>query len=157
MKKQEQLQNSRRRLLKVLAGAGAVAVTGTALPEKWSRPVVDAIVIPAHAQSTIIRSDRRLKRGVEPVDPREVLAQLVALPVSAWSYFFEPGTRHIGPMAQDFSAAFGVGSDNRRIDLVDANGVVIAALQALHGMVAERDAHIEALEARLSALEGVRH
>ena len=50
------------------------------------------------------------------------------LPVSVWTYGFDDdGVRHLGPMAQDFAAAFGLGDDDRVIDMVDANGVVMAA------------------------------
>lgn len=45
-------KTSRRRLLKtVVAGSGAFALTQK-LPEKWARPVVDTIVVPAHAITT---------------------------------------------------------------------------------------------------------
>ena len=37
--------------------------------------------------------------------------------------------RRLGPMAQDVAAAFGVGSDARRIDSIDADGSLLAALQ----------------------------
>ncbi len=54
------------------------------------------------------------------------------LPISKWSYKVEDGSvRHIGPMAQDFAAAFGLGSDDRSIGTVDADGVALAAMQAL--------------------------
>ncbi len=47
------------------------------------------------------------------------------LPVSVWTYGFDDdGVRHLGPMAQDFAAAFALGDDDRVIDMVDANGVV---------------------------------
>jgi len=66
---------SRRRLLQILGVGGAIAAT-VALPGKWTRPVVETIVVPAHAQAsataststTILQeSDIRLKRDVEPV------------------------------------------------------------------------------------------
>ena len=37
----------------------------------------------------------------------------------------------IGPVAQDFYAAFGVGHGERHIATVDADGVALAAIQAL--------------------------
>lgn len=43
---------ARRQLLKALAGAGGVFAAGKSLPEKWMRPVVDAVLLPAHAQAT---------------------------------------------------------------------------------------------------------
>ena len=54
------------------------------------------------------------------------------MPISEWSYNDEPSARHIGPMAQDFHAAFGVGETDRCIPTVDANGVALAAIQALN-------------------------
>jgi hypothetical protein len=48
-------------------------------------------------------------------------------------------------MAQDFAAAFGLGDDDRSINMVDANGVLTVAVQALYRRV-------EALEAQLAEL-----
>ena len=44
---------SRRRALKSLAGTGAVASAGLMLPERWTRPVVESAVLPAHAQGSV--------------------------------------------------------------------------------------------------------
>ena len=52
-------------------------------------------------------------------------------------------------MSQDFSATFGVGEDNRHINMVDAFGVALSSIQALYEMVQERDARIEALEQKV--------
>ena len=83
-------------------------------------------------------SDRALKYGVRPLSSEEVLLRLSRLPVSTWTYNNEPpGVRHIGPMAQDFNAAFGVGADPRFISPVDADGVAMVALQALHKQLQE--------------------
>ena len=43
---------ARRRLLRVLAGAGGVVATGALLPEKWTQPLVNRVLVPAHAQAT---------------------------------------------------------------------------------------------------------
>jgi hypothetical protein len=56
-------------------------------------------------------------------------------------------------MAQDFYQAFSVGEDDRHINMVDANGVVLAAIQALYGKVQEKDRQIEALARELEALK----
>lgn len=47
--------------------------------------------------------------------------------------------RHIGPMAQDFCAAFEVGHDDKRISTIDADGVALASIQALYQLVKEKD------------------
>ena len=44
--------SGRRRLLKGLAAGSAVIAGQEVLPEKWSKPLVDAVVLPAHAQLT---------------------------------------------------------------------------------------------------------
>jgi hypothetical protein len=77
-------------------------------------------------------SDRNLKTGVSEIDQKAILAKVAALPVSEWSYTSERGVRHIGPMAQDFYAAFGVGEDDRHITTIDEDGVTLAAVKAVH-------------------------
>jgi hypothetical protein len=103
-------------------------------------------------------SDRAMKTGIMPVQPEEVLEKLASLPISTWSRKDEdPKVRHLGPMAQDFSAIFGLGEDNRHIAPLDMAGVSMASIQALHGKVAremaEKDAEIAALRQRLADLE----
>ena len=45
-------QESRRKLLKSIAAGSSASVTGKSLPEEWKKPVVDSIVLPAHAQTS---------------------------------------------------------------------------------------------------------
>lgn len=81
-------------------------------------------------------SDRRVKTSIEPVNPREVLERVASLPISTWSYISDPsGVRHMGPMAQDFHASFGLGASNLCIPTVDASGVALASIQALNERV----------------------
>jgi hypothetical protein len=49
-------------------------------------------------------------------------------------------------MAQDFAQAFGLGDNDRRINLVDANGVVMAACQALHRRILDLEAQLAEFE-----------
>ena len=98
-------------------------------------------------------SDRNVKEGFESVDLREILAAVAALPIERWSYKGET-VRHLGPMAQDFAAAFGLGADDRHIFPLDAAGVALVALQGLHGLVQTQTARLEALERELTALRG---
>ena len=99
-------------------------------------------------------SDRNVKENFKPVDPRAVLEKLTRLPVTEWNLLSQPSRiRHIGPMAQDFKAAFGVGEDDRHISTTDADGVAFAAIQGLHEVVKEKDARIAELEKRLGSLE----
>jgi hypothetical protein len=100
-----------------------------------------------------LASDRTLKEAFEAIDPRAVLAAVATLPIERWSYRGETA-RHLGPMAQDFAAAFGLGPDDRHIFPLDAAGVALAALQGLHGLVQVQGAQLERLARELAALRG---
>ncbi len=123
---------------------------------KTEGPVATAPVcfVPTAAQTTCPQgcapmcvSDRNLKRDVAPADERAVLEAVGRMPVSTWSYQTDPArTRHIGPMAQDFHAAFGVGNTPLAYDPIDAHGVELASIKALYGLVQEQNARIERLE-----------
>jgi len=98
-------------------------------------------------------SDRNAKEHFNAVNSCDVLARVAAMPVSEWNYKSDPATRHIGPMAQDFYAAFSVGMDDRHISMVDADGVALAAIKGLNQKLNEKDAEIQELKARLDKLE----
>jgi hypothetical protein len=109
-------------------------------------------------------SDRNLKENFEPVNSREVLEKVAAMPVSKWNYKADPESRHLGPMAQDFYAAFGIGPDDKHITTIDADGVALAAIQGLNQKVESenallrrqldhRDAENVELKQRLEQLE----
>jgi hypothetical protein len=77
-------------------------------------------------------SDWNLKSDFTPVATDALLDALTSLPLSKWRYKSDPPeVLHIGPMAQDFKATFGVGADDRHIFQIDAEGVSFAAIQAL--------------------------
>jgi hypothetical protein len=99
-------------------------------------------------------SDAAQKENRDPVDQRDVLDSLLSIPIETWNYIAEPdAVRHMGPMAQDFFAAYGLGADDR-LSAIDVQGVALASIQALNEIVQEKDARIVDLEARLTALEG---
>jgi len=100
-------------------------------------------------------SSRAWKQDFEPADTRDVLARVAALPISEWSYKSEPGVRHVGPVAEDFAEAFGLGGDAQTIGTVDADGVALAAIKGLNEIVEEKDAEISELRARLVRLEAL--
>ena len=106
-------------------------------------------------------SDRDAKANISAMDSQALLARLAALPIATWNYKAQPDSvRHMGPMAQDFRAAFGLGEDDKHISTVDAEGVALAAIQALYQTVTElkqdlgdKDQQIAELRARLAHLE----
>lgn len=75
-------------------------------------------------------SDASVKEDFHPIVSEDILNRVHQLPIEGWSYVFDPHVKHIGPMAQEFQKAFGVG-DGRTIALVDAFGVLLAAAKAL--------------------------
>jgi hypothetical protein len=93
-------------------------------------------------------SDVNRKHGFAAVYGENVLARLRNVPISTWTYNDDPEqVRHLGPMAQDFHAAFGLGgTDDTHISTVDADGVALAGVKAL-------DARTQAQQARIDALE----
>ena len=96
-------------------------------------------------------SDRNGKHAIEPVDVADVLDKVVAMPVATWAWKNEPGARrHMGPMAQDFHRAFGLGSSDREIVTVDADGVALAAIQGLNAKLEVQAREIAALRAQLA-------
>lgn len=106
-------------------------------------------------------SDRNSKTAILPVNEKQVLDTLMNVPISTWRYKGQStSAQHIGPMAQDFYAAFGMGEDAHYIGTVDADGVALAAIQGLYQVVQEKEARISTLEKqnvaqeqRLDALE----
>jgi hypothetical protein len=132
----------------------------------YSSTSASGVSLAAGSGSWSSLSDRAAKEGVASVSSQAVLDKVVALPLSTWSYKTEPGVRHVGPMAQDFYAAFRVGEDERHIAEVDEGGVALAAIQGLNqrfgeqastqaAELKEKDAQIRALEQRLEHLENV--
>lgn len=96
-------------------------------------------------------SDVNRKENFSSIDARKLLEKVAALPISEWQFIGET-TRHIGPMAQDFHSTFGFGSNPTSIATVDANGIALAAIQALKKENDELKQRIELLEERISRI-----
>ncbi|HZS47894.1 MAG TPA: tail fiber domain-containing protein [Blastocatellia bacterium] len=104
------------------------------------------------AWSTV--SDRNMKANFSKVDPRDILRRVLNLPISTWNYKAQDASiRHIGPMAQDFFAAFKVGEDDKHISTIDPDGVAFAAIQGLHEEIKDRDKKIEQQQQQINQLQ----
>jgi hypothetical protein len=108
-----------------------------------------------YGNNVVLTCDRNAKENFTAINAREVLAKVAALPVTKWNYRTAgKGEQHIGPMAQDFQAAFGLnGADDKHISVVDEGGVALAAIQGLNQKLEQKDAKISELEKRLQDLE----
>jgi hypothetical protein len=135
--------------LNALVGGFAWSVSGSGVNEMLLSPTGDLTI-----QGTLTElSDRNAKTNIKQVDSQMVLDRLLDLPIATWQRRGQDGITHLGPMAQDFRALFGLGVDDTSIATVDMAGVTMAAVQALNAKVEAKDAEIERLEARLAALE----
>jgi len=115
--------------------------------------LTSGVSVPAGGNAWSAVSDRNLKENFAPVDGQEVLARLAEVPVTAWNYKSQdPAVRHIGPVAQDFYAAFGLGEDDEHISTVDADGVALAAIQGLYQLVQEKEAQVASLRSQVASL-----
>jgi hypothetical protein len=111
------------------------------------------------ANGVLLTSDRNAKENLAALDSQTVLAKVAALPLTEWNYKNEAaGTRHVGPMAQDFQAAFQLnGGDDQHISVVDESGVALAAIQGLNRKLEQesrdKDAEIRELKQNVAELK----
>lgn len=88
-------------------------------------------------------SDENAKTAISSIDRTAVLEQVLNLGISEYSYSNgNPSVRHVGPMAQTFHEAFGLGGDPLRISSMDLAGISIGAVQGLN---IKLEASVEAL------------
>lgn len=91
-------------------------------------------------------SSCHLKTDFEEVNKQEILDKIQDLDVTQWIYKDRPNEPHVGPMAEDFYAAFGLGAGDEYISTIDADGVMMLAIQALLEKVEEQSIQIRELE-----------
>jgi Chaperone of endosialidase len=125
----------------------------TAIDATTKQPSV-GVYLPHGSGSWTLNSDRAVKENFHVVDDDDVLRKIDAMPVTSWNYIAEgAAVRHVGPMAQDFRAAFGLGSSDRGIATVDESGIALAAIKALSASNAALMARIRALEDQVTSLQ----
>ncbi len=105
-------------------------------------------------------SDVNAKENFRDLADNDVLAKIAAMPVREWNYKAQGAAiRHMGPTAQDFKAAFGLGEDPLGINSIDADGVALAAVRALEARTRETNERLtrenDELRARLTRLEAL--
>ena len=88
------------------------------------------------------------------MDSRSILDKVATLPLYRWSYKAQDASiQHIGPTAQDFSAAFGLGDNNTTISTVDPDGIALAAIQELAKQVQALRAENASLQKQIDEIK----
>jgi hypothetical protein len=116
------------------------------------------VTLAAGASAWAAVSDRNLKEHFKILDGRSILQRLSQIPITEWNYKAQADAiRHIGPMAQDFYAAFGLGEDNLHISTIDADGIALVSIQALYELSLEKDKQIAQLTKEIEILKQKAH
>ena len=132
----------------VRASGGAAIYTNAGLTA--------GVTLAAGAGAWVAVSDSTLKRNIRRVDGAEILSKLMEIPISRWSYKAQSANiEHIGPMAQDFYAAFGLGEDNKGISTIDPDGVALAAIQQLGREIEKLKAENDSLKAQVEEQKAI--
>jgi hypothetical protein len=93
--------------------------------------------------------DRNKKENFETLDGEMILSKISRMPITRWNYkMTDPNDKYIGPMAQDFYAAFHLGgTDSLGINSISMDGVNMAGVQALEKRTSEMKNEIAKLSA----------
>ena len=95
----------------------------------------------------------RLINGLPHFSEEDVLSRLRALPITTWTMIGGEGNvRHMGPVAEDFYRAYGLGLGETTIGLGDIDGVSLAAAKALEARTAQLQQQLTARDAEVAKL-----
>jgi hypothetical protein len=102
-------------------------------------------------------SDRNIKENFIDVDNQSILAKICELPMTQWNYKSDVNkAKHIGPIAQDFYAIFGLGDDEKHVSTIDPAGVALAGIKALNEKIQDQQKQIDELMAELKQIAELR-
>ena len=135
-------------------GSFTVSVPGDILFSATNTPGIGCSLTLAGWHCT---SDRATKQSIRDINVRDVLKRVVNLAVPSWEFIGATDNRHIGPMAQDFKKAFGLGDNDKTISAMDMGGVALAAIQGLNeklvAALKDKDAELKAMKHELAAIK----
>jgi hypothetical protein len=137
---------------------GQAVISLNGLTEAVNLQAGPGIIIATNGNNLTIMSaagsDRSIKTDINAIKPDDILTRVAQLPISSWRYHNEAaGIRHVGPMAQDFKAAFGLGDSDKYIGFVDEGGVALAAIQGLHQKLQDQSAQLNARDDEIQNLK----
>ena len=109
-----------------------LATGGIGVQPNFNNVVISGTTTTVNGTFNGSSSDRNIKQDFKAIAPSQILEKVAQLPVSEWSYKFDPAVRHVGPVAQDFYSTFNIGTDDKHIAPIDEGGVALAAIQGLN-------------------------
>lgn len=111
-----------------------------------SATLASGVALAAGGSSWAALSDANAKENFTEVDGEDLLARLAGVPIRTWNYKAQGrASRHIGPTAQDFRAAFGLGDFPLRINTIDADGVALAGVKAIDARTSSLGADVDTI------------
>jgi trimeric autotransporter adhesin len=142
----------------VARAAGGFYLFSSSLTSPVGNPGLPGVRLLSNASAWISVSDENAKENFRDIGPEDLLARIAAMPVREWNYKAQGADiRHMGPTAQDFRKAFGLGEDPLGISTIDADGVALAAVRALEARTRETNQRLtrenDELRSRLARLE----
>ena len=90
-------------------------------------------------------SSRTFKEKFQPVNTDIILQKIGNLNITRWQYKDSDEGQHLGPVAEEFYDAFGLGHDEKYISTTDASGVALAAIKAIYHRLQEIEKQYESL------------
>lgn len=102
-----------------------------------------------------VPSSIHIKQIVEFVDTSKILETVSQLSMPKWYYKANgESIQHIGPIAEEFQAAFGLnGGVSDKIATVDLSGVALASIQELSKQIKQKDSEIAELRQELAEIK----
>jgi|GEM_PF-679899 len=117
-------------------------------------PMTSGVYLAPNSNSWSGISDMKNITDFSSVDKKELLKLLAQLPIRYYRIKGQEETvKHIGPIAEDFYKAFGVGESDKAINMADADGVLFVAIQALYEENQKLREELELLKAELKKRE----
>ena len=109
--------------------------------------LTSGVEMAAGGSSWLVVSDANMKEHFRDLPGEDVLSKIARMPIREWNYKTQDAAiRHVGPTAQDFHAAFGLGENRLKINTIDADGIALAATKALEERTRALDERSQRLE-----------